>query len=154
MKKIIKTFSLMLLIASTSSFAETSTILLSEGKGGYNIDFLNSDAITALQFDIAIDGANLKNLSLGSCVSGLAKTHTGSCNLNKNGSVRVVIFSTSNAVLESGNIGTFDIKGDNVSEMKINNLLMGTADLKEINGDTVIDLNNKRNFLIDDVKLK
>ena len=135
---------LMTVISATFAADNKSTLLLSETKGIYSVDFLNEDAVTALQFDIKFAGANVKSLSLSSCVSGLPASHTGSCAINKNGNVRVVIYSNTNAVLESGSIGSIKINGALASRVAVSKLLMGTSDMKEIQGNILVDINQRK----------
>ncbi len=141
MNKIIKiTFLTLLFFSQISVSGEKSTILLSSNNGNITFDFLNVDKVTAMQFDIS--GSNIQNLSankslLNSCLSGLAKTHQGTCQMNKNGNLRVTIFSTTNEVLNSGNIGSIKLTG---SDFNISNVVLGTADLKTIKGDIVLDM--------------
>ena len=128
MNKLIKTLSITLLFFSISAVAaDKSTLLLSQEKGGYTIDFLNSDNVTALQFDIKMSGVSEKSVGLGSCISGLPSSHTGTCQV-KNGVMRVVIYSTSNAVLDSGNIGIIKMNKNLANDVSINKVVMGTAD--------------------------
>ncbi len=145
MNKFNKILGLILLINSMSVFSanDKSTLLMSEAKGGYELDFLNNDGITAIQFDVTLSGATMNKSSIGSCVTGLPKSHTGSCTIQKNGNVRVIVFSTSNAVLDSGNIGSIRLDTNKVSNVSINKVLMGTPDMKEINGSVLIDVKGK-----------
>jgi hypothetical protein len=140
MKKLLKTLSISLLLFSAiGSTAENSTILLSQDKSGYSIDFLNSNKVTALQFDVKLSGINSKKVSLSTCISGLPSSHTGTCNI-KNGVMRVVIYSSSNAELDSGNIGFINLNGNFAKDVSIENVTMGNADLKEIKGDAMVDI--------------
>jgi len=141
MNKFKSIISLALLICSSSIIAaDTSTLLMSQTKAGFSIDFLNNDGVTALQFDVDLPGAALNKSGLKSCVSALPKTHTGSCTLLKNGNVRVIVFSTSNAILDSGSIGSIQLNTNKLNNVSINKVLMGTPDMTEIKGDVMIDL--------------
>ncbi len=141
MNKLIKfTLITLLFISQLSVSAEKSTLLLSSDNESVSFDFLNVDKVTAMQFDIV--GTSIKNnnkLSLKSCLSGLAKTHQGTCQINKEGNLRITIFSSSNAELVSGNIGKLKLVGN---DLKINNVVMGTADLQTIKGDIVLDMHD------------
>lgn len=146
MNKIKKIISLALLVCSSSIIAanDASTLLMSQTKGGYSIDFLNNDGITAIQFDVAFSGASMKKSALGSCVSGLPKTHSGSCSILKNGNIRIIVFSISNAVLDTGSIGSIKLNVNTVSNVSINKVLMGTPDMKEIKGEVMIDIDRRK----------
>jgi hypothetical protein len=136
----------------STSYAETkdsSTLLLTEKSGKFTMEFLNDDNITALQFDVILSGVNkskMKNMKLKSCVSGLPKTHIGVCTV-KNNRLRVIVYSQTNAVLDSGVIGSFNTniigKATNV---EVKSIVMGTPDLKEIKGEAIVDLSYKPAF--------
>ncbi|MCF6318513.1 MAG: hypothetical protein L3J83_04405 [Proteobacteria bacterium] len=148
MKKVIRNILIVLSFVSTIAIAqEKTTLLISNEKGVHTIDFLNLDGVTALQFDISTGDkskpVSLKKSSLSSCTVGLASTHTGSCSISKNGNLRVVIYSGSNAVLESGRIGSFKLS-DNAENISVSKLLMGTPDMKEIKGEVVFDRQNRK----------
>ncbi len=148
MNKFIKIIVFTAVFFSTSAFSEeNSTLLLSQEKNRISIDFLNSDNITALQFDVVLSGLNKKSISLGSCISGLPSSHTGTCQF-KGGVMRVVIYSTNNETLDSGNIGTISL-GNFSNEIKVNKLVMGTVDLKQIKGEVLIDVDYKKPILRD-----
>lgn len=154
MNKLNKILGITLLLFSLNIVAaERSTLLLSQEKGGYSIDFLNSDNVTALQFDIKMSGVNDKSVGLNSCISGLPSSHTGTCQI-KNGVMRVVIYSTSNATLESGNIGTINMKSHLATDVSINKVVMGTSDLKEIKGDVLVDIDRIKPNLRNSESLK
>jgi hypothetical protein len=146
MNKFKNIISLALLVCSSSIIAanEASTLLMSQTKAGYSIDFLNNDGVTGLQFDVSLSGAKMNDSALKSCVSGLPKTHTGSCSLLKNGDVRVIVFSTSNAILDSGSIGNINLSVNTVDNVSINKVLMGTPDMTAIKGDVLIDIDYKK----------
>lgn len=138
-----------MLFSSNALTKGPSTILLSEQSGKFALDFLNEDRVTALQFDIIIDGVSnkqMKAVSLDSCISGLPKTHIGVCKLNNN-RLRVLVYSQSNAILESGSIGSFILsKGVKKSGVKINSIVMGTPELKEIKGEAILDLSFRQDI--------
>ncbi len=147
MNKINKIIAIVLLMSSTAILAnDKSTLLMSEVDNGYNLDFLNTDGITGLQFDISFANKKVNKSALKSCVSGLPKSHTGSCTVLKNGNVRVIVFSTTNAILDSGSIGKINLNTGSVASVSINNVLMGTPDMKEIKGDVLLDLDRKKSL--------
>lgn len=142
MKKFLKITCLLTIVSFANiAFAkDTSTIMMSGGKQGFDLDFLNVDGITGLQFDVTLNGVSKSNVSLDSCVSGLAKTHVGACQFVKNGNMRVIIFSPSNAILDSGNIGTLKFNGVSAQDAQISKVTMVRPDLKEISGDIIVDI--------------
>ncbi len=140
MKNLIKTICFTLLLAGFNSNAKSnaSTLLLTETNGTYVVDFLNESNVTAMQFDIETKGAFNKS-SLSSCAAGLPKTHTGSCAIQKNGNLRVLIYSDNNSSLESGNLGSFKLNKKIFEGAKIVNVKMGTAQGKEVETEVVTD---------------
>lgn len=118
-----------------------STILLTNKDKQISLDFLNTDNVIGMQFDIVFDGVNQKNIVLDSCVSGLSKSHVGRCGFLKNGNLRVLIFSPTNAVLDSGNIGTLNINGKGFTSKRLSfqKVKMVGPKSVEINGGTLID---------------
>ncbi len=141
MKNLIKTICFTLLLAGFNSNAKNnaSTLLLTETNGSYVVDFLNESNVTAMQFDIVAKGAFNKS-SLSSCAAGLPKTHTGSCAIQKNGNLRVLIYSDTNSSLESGNLGSFKLNNKIFDGVEIVNVLMSTKQGKEVKSEVVLDL--------------
>ena len=141
MKNLIKTICFATLLAGFNSYAEssTSTLLMTESNGSYNIDFLNESNVTAMQFDIEAKSGFTQN-SLQSCTASLPKTHTGSCVIQKNGDLRVLIYSDNNLSLESGTLGNFKLDSKVFEGAKIVNTLMSTAQGKEVKSEVVLDL--------------
>lgn len=145
MNKLIKIICMSMLMVGFNGFANNSksTLLLTQGKGSYVIDFLNEGEVTAMQFDISVNGLEFNKLSLNSCVSGLAETHTGDCAIQANGKLRVLIYSDTMSVLESGNLGSFTLNLKRISQklsISIDEVLMGTAEGKKVDTDVVIDI--------------
>lgn len=142
MKNLIKTIYFATLLAGFNCYAEsnTSTLLMTESNGAYNIDFLNESNVTAMQFDIEAKSGFTQS-SLQSCAASLPKTHTGSCAIQKNGNLRVLIYSDNNLPLESGTLGSFKLDSKVFDGAKIVNTLMSTAQGKEVKSEVVLDLN-------------
>jgi hypothetical protein len=146
MKKFLKITCLLTIVSFANiTFAkDKSTIMMSGEKQGFALDFLNVDGITGLQFDVSLNGVNPKSVSLKSCVSGLSKSHVGACQFVKNGNLRVIIFSPSNAILDSGNIGTLKLNGAALQGAEISKVTMVRPDLKEISGDILVDISRTK----------
>lgn len=131
--------SVLLVCVAGSAMASSSTLLLSGDSKNISFDILNENNVTALQFDVMLDGVSkASSLKMGSCVSGLPSSHTGSCSIH-DGFVRVVVYSSSNAVLPSGSIGTLNIAGVNAKNVQVNNLIMASPDVKQVTAETIID---------------
>jgi len=142
MKTLIKTFSFIILIMNinlVSAQDAESTLLLTKKGQQIALDFLNSDGVIGLQFDIKLNGTQQKSISLDSCVKGLPSSHIGRCSFVKNGNVRVVVFSTSNAELESGNIGVLDLKASDIKQVSFQNVKMVGEKSRKIHGVSLVD---------------
>jgi len=140
MKNISKTLALMAFLVSFNVLAvkdSESTILLSKDKQNLVLDFLNADSVIGMQFDLK--GVNKDSINLKNCLTGLPKSHMGKCAFVKNGNLRVLIFSTTNAILDSGNIGTLNISGvmNNISFEKV--IMVGPKS-KKVNANTLVDI--------------
>lgn len=147
MKNLIKKITTLLLISlSFSSFAaDKTTVLLSEAKGGtFTIDFLNENNITAMQFDIVLNNKANKSI-IGSCETFLPKSHMGMCKVTGN-KLRVVVFSSTNTVLDSGKIGEFKLNNYN-QQIKIENVEFAKPDASVIKGEILVDRINDNEFL-------
>ncbi len=152
MKNLLKynLFLILISLSLNSSANDKTTVLLSENKqGGFTMDFLNENDITAMQFDVVLSKKNFSKSNIGSCVTSLPKSHMGTCK-TKGNILRVIIFSKDNSVLESGEIGSFKLNNYN-QELKIENVEFVKQNATIIQGDVivdgfsreVIDLNNK-----------
>ena len=141
MKNLIKIMCITMLLISVNSYAKgnSSTLLLSDKNGEYVVEFLNESKVTAMQFDIEAKTGFNKS-SIQSCAASLPKTHTGSCAIQKNGNLRVLIYSDNNLSLASGTLGSFKLDKTVFEGAKIVNVLMSTAEGKEVASDVVLDL--------------
>jgi hypothetical protein len=82
-----------------------------ERRGGvavYSLDFVSGGDVAAMDFSIRVPKDQLGGRALGvdQCVSALPATHMGQCRFNsETGTLKVVIFSMSNAELSTGALG-------------------------------------------------
>lgn len=86
---------------------------IAHGKGAeYTIDFVSDGSGTAMDFAIKIEGGARTRVDDTNCVAGLPSTHTGDCHYQpKSGILKVVVFSPSNAPLNTGSIGSIRVVG-------------------------------------------
>jgi hypothetical protein len=146
MKNILKTLMFVAFLGSSNMLLakdNESTILLSKDKQNLTLDFLNTNNVIGMQFDIK--GINKGSVKLDSCLSGLPKTHTGKCAYISNGNLRVLIFSTTNAILDSGSIGSLNIKGD-MNKISFEKVIMVGPKSKKVKANTLIDIDSDVKF--------
>ncbi|MCG8463540.1 MAG: hypothetical protein MI750_01655 [Xanthomonadales bacterium] len=91
--------------AFAANFAETKSsddLWIQSSKSGYSVEYVGKGDVAGLQFDIYDSSIAEGNYS---CGASLASTHIASCNLHeKEGFLRVVIFSLSNAALSDSSL--------------------------------------------------
>lgn len=109
--------------ASEVSSLVATTVM---GKNGTTVefDFINNNKVSAMDFRMPIGKVEGK-VNIGQCAGGLSDSHVGSCAI-KNGELRVVVFSPTNAELRSGNIGSITLPSVHLKSK-------GTYELTHIN---------------------
>jgi len=95
---------------------ESPTLLATAGASSASIEFLAGESpVTGIQFDFlpqaAKSGFASTNLAQAgsTCLVGVPNTHQVICGKQPDGSIRAIVFSGSNAILKTGELGS--IKG-------------------------------------------
>lgn len=102
---------------------------IENSKSGSTVEFIGNDKTVGLQFEINIPEETLKAKSY-SCGISVPSTHTATCT-NVNGILRVIVFSMTNAILDSATVLSFEQaessyqfrKSDSL--IKLSNILVG-----------------------------
>ena len=91
-------------------------VLLTGEPAGNNmllaLDFMADDQpVTAIMVEIKLKpGTKNADIDMSQCVSKLANSHTGGCNIKDNGNLAVLVYgAAANVPLKSGSIGSFVI---------------------------------------------
>ena len=151
-----KTKFIILCMALVASFAALSApdFAVTAKSGNYIFDYApeaESD-ITGLQFDIVLPkNIGKQSLDISNCTAGVPSTHTGACKVS-NGILRVLVYSTSNAILPATSIGSIRARTATAGKrnqlsrfnaaqasgnLKVSNLLYATLDARDVAGDVI-----------------
>ncbi len=91
--------------------AASDLVVTALGKGTYSFDFVNSGDVSALDFQVSLPKLEGRQAAdIDACVAGLPSSHRGGCAI-KNGALRLFVYSPTNAVLETTNIGRISVNG-------------------------------------------
>ncbi len=131
---------------SSSVLANSSDLVMTNVGGELSFDFINNASVSALDFTVKLDG--MGKLESGSCVSGLPSSHVGQCQFS-NGVLKVIIYSPTNVVLESGPIGSVLASGNfnKAGAISVDSVNMFNADGSQAQGSSLQNAN-------DELKLK
>ena len=128
-------------VASVASAADVLVTPM-PAKGGTEIvfEFVNDESnVTALEFDVKLDGIRAGQLDKAGCAKGIFTNHTGACAFN-NGVLTVLVYSPANEVLPTFELGSVFIKGSdlNLKSLTASNLVMADERGNEIRGGSVM----------------
>ena len=109
------------------------------GGSTLGFEFLNTGAVSALQFDVKFqEPVQAGALNLSKCVSALPSSHTGGCSVLKTGVLRVLVYGNANELLTSGGIGLVSANYD-FGQVSIENLLVFGADASTLTAEPMQD---------------
>lgn len=101
-------------LAGSASAEEKASLLVTNGKSSTSLEFMAGDTeITGIQFDFVVEKSNLKPAALAAnataaksvCLTSVPATHQVICGKQPDGSIRAIVYSGSNAILKTGELG-------------------------------------------------
>lgn len=107
-----------LMLAALPVIAKPTIIVTGERAGSdivLGLDFVaDKQPVTVVMVEIKLrPGAKADAMKLGNCMRGLAKSHTGGCNVKSNGNLAFIAYgAAANDPLPSGPIGTVTVPAD------------------------------------------
>lgn len=114
-----------------SNFGDRNGVSISsapERTSTFLVDFVSGPTeVVALQFDLIAESKNAE-FDIASCGEGLPKTHFATCVVRADGSVRVLVESSTNAALVTTNIGRITLSGPARVSIKEGSVVM--SDIK------------------------
>lgn len=125
--------------ASVAVAEEGPALLVTPGNDNVRLEVLSQTGVTGLQFDLSFRGVDISGLSTEGCLGGLAASHTGGCSAVDANTLRVVVFSPSNADLPTGVLGNVRIPGVGSADVEVRNVMYGDASGNQIRGDAFVD---------------
>lgn len=133
-------------LAGAASAAElVVTSQNAKGASAVGLDFVSDGNATAFQARLAIAGAEEKNTDVSKCLSGLPKSHQGSCKVTKSGEVTIIVFSGTNAPLPNGlvsigQIGLRNTAGAKAgSKIQVTELLVSDPSSNAVQAKSTVD---------------
>lgn len=109
---------LLLCLACSASAQESSAVLLNPDDRGIGIELFTAEPVSA--FDVSLQVENASSMTIENCVSGLPSTHMGNCIINDQNVLKIIVFSPSNATLQSSHVGTIQLGGANLGHATVN----------------------------------
>jgi len=96
--------------AGVSNAQEVAALIVSNNGSEPSIEFAQGPTeITGVQFDVFVKGGKGAASDFAdACLIDLPDTHQAFCGRQDSGAIRVLVFSASNAALETGKLGTID----------------------------------------------
>lgn len=108
----------LLCLACIASAQERSAVLLNPDDRGIGIELFTAEPVSA--FDVSVQVENVSSMIIDNCVSGLPSTHMGNCIINDENVLKIIVFSPSNATLQSSHVGTIRLGDAKLRHSTIN----------------------------------
>ncbi|MEM7705103.1 MAG: hypothetical protein AAF358_06090 [Pseudomonadota bacterium] len=144
LKNTMKTLAAASLLASGASFGADLMVtpFAAGNQTQLRFEFVNDEsAVTALEFDIKLEGMGSAKIETGNCTAGIFTNHSGSCAYNaERKTLTVLVFSPANEVLPTFELGsvTLGVAPQQLGSLKVQNLVMADTNGKAVEGGTLM----------------